>query len=96
MEWLIPISSVWLFAAIYLGGWPRDVEGGTPLKQVIGLLITVALFLAAWAGLRTALGGMGFVGRVLLPTAVSTLLFPILAALGFRVMGVRVVKKAGR
>jgi hypothetical protein len=90
MEWLIPISVSWIVAAIYLGAWPLDVKGGKPPLQVLGVLISVALFVGAWAVLHTFLGSLGAVGRLVIPTALSVLLYPALAWVSFRICGARI------
>ena len=90
MEWLIPICTSWLVAAIYLGAWPLDIEGGKPPFQVLGVLISVALFVGVWAALHTALGGFGVLGRLVIPTLLSVLLYPALAWVSFRICGARI------
>ncbi len=95
MEWLIAICLFFALAMVYLGGWPVDVVGGSALRQVMGLLATMALYVVVWGGLRAALGGMGFAGRVVIPTAVVLFGFPLLAHAGFRVLGIRIRKVSG-
>ena len=93
LEWLIPIGLFWIIAAIYLGGYPLEFENGSGPKEILGLLVTFVLFLGIWAGLRTALGGVGgFIGRVALPTLVVAVGFGWLARAAFRVAGVRIRK----
>lgn len=92
LEPLIPICLVWALAAVYLAGWDREVTGGGAVQQVLGLVITIALFETVWFGLHFALRGMGFLGGALIPTAVGALAFPLLANVGFRILGMRVVK----
>ncbi len=91
LDWLIPMGAFWVIAALYLGGMV-EVEGGSGARQLLGLLVTFFLFLAVWAGLRMLLGGfIGVLGRVILPTALSLLAIGLLARIGFRLFGVRVV-----
>lgn len=94
MEWLIPICLFWILAMTFLGGSSVDVDGGSPFRQVMGVVDAFVLFLLIWAGLRAALGGMGFAGRVLIPTLVVTFGFPLVAWVAFRIMGVRFKKTA--
>lgn len=98
IPWLIAISLFWTLTAIYLGGMDVDVEGGGGVRQVGGLLVTFALFLAAWYALRQLMGGLGpVVGNILLPSAIVVLLLPVLARGGFLLVGVRIrrVEAAG-
>ncbi|GBD32201.1 hypothetical protein HRbin33_01165 [bacterium HR33] len=94
LEWLIPVCFFWLAAAIYLGGMAVDVEGGNGLRQVLGLLATFVLFVAAWRVLGLLLGGIAPVlGDLVLPTIVSALLLPIISRAGFGLLGVKVRRK---
>lgn len=95
MEWLIPICLFFVLAMVYLGGWPVDLVGGSPLRQLLGLVDALVLFLLVWAGLRSVLGGMGLAGRVLIPTAVVLFGFPLIARIAFRIMGIRIAKTGG-
>lgn len=96
LEWLIPISVFWLAAALYLGGMDVEVEGGSGFQQLLGLLVTFALFLAVWAGLRIPLGGfIGVLGRVVLPTLISVSILPLISRVAFRLVGVRVHAATG-
>lgn len=95
LEWLVPISLYWVVAAVYLGGFPLEFEGRSGVWQVIGILATFAAFLLVFAGLRMALGGVGpMLGRIVLPTTVAILVFPLLARLGFGLVGVRIRRAA--
>lgn len=89
LEWLIPIGGFWFVAVALLGSGPADVEGGSGLGQVIGLIVSYVLFVLVWAGARAAFGGMGFAGRVLLPTVLAVVLYPFLAWVAFKIVGVR-------
>lgn len=94
MEWLIPICLYWVLAMVYLGAGSTDVEGGSPLRQVLGLVGAFAAYMIIWVVLRTALGGLGFFGRTILATLVVVLAFPLIVKGVYRVLGVRMVKKA--
>ncbi len=87
LQWLIPISLVWIIAAVYLGGTSVDLSGGGGVRQLVGLVLTVALFLAVWGGLHAILGESVVVGLVI-PTVIAILVFPALAWLGFKLVGV--------
>ncbi len=90
LDWLIPISLFWTLIAVYIGGCPVHVEGGSGTRQVLGLVGTFALYLVVWGLLHAVLGGTGLVTRVAVPTVVCVLALPLFTAVGFRVMGVRV------
>lgn len=85
--WLVPLSVFPLVAALFLGGGPIRIRGGGGVRQTVGLILTLALYLAAWAGLRAVLGGS--TGGVVIATVVAAVLIPAGAWLGFRVVGVR-------
>ena len=91
MEWLAPICLLWVLMALYLGGWPVEVVGGSGVRQVIGLVDTFALFLVVWAVLRAVLGGLGgMMWGVVIPTALTSLALPAIAWAGYIVVGVRI------
>lgn len=95
LAWLIPAGVFWVLASLYLGGMGVEVEGGSGFRQLLGLLATFGLFMAAYAGLRTVLGGFaGVLGGIILPLAISCLLLGLLARVGFRLLGVK-IRKAG-
>ena len=89
---LIPICLFWLTAALYLGGMNVEIVGGNGLRQVIGLLATFVLFVAVWRVLNIALGGAlpAPLGNLAIPTIATVLSLPLLARVGFRIMGVKV------
>ncbi len=90
-EWLVPICVFWILEAMYLGGWPLDVQGGSPVRQVIGLVDSFVFFLLVWWVLGLILGSFaGLFGRVVLATGLSVLALPLITWLGFRIMGVRI------
>ena len=95
VEWLAPIALFWIVTSIYLGGFALKFEGGSGLTQTLGILATFALFLVVWALLRMVLQGVvGTVPAVVFACVFTTLLLPILARVGFRVVGVRISKTA--
>ena len=91
VEWLAPIALFWTMAALYLGGFPLNIEGGGGGRQVLALLVTFALYLAVWFGLRAVLRGpAGVVGGVIFACLIATVLLPLLARVGFRAFGVKI------
>lgn len=95
VEWLIPMSAFFPFAALYLGALRIEPGGGRGLQQVLGLLITFAVYLILWRLLHAALGGLGpILGGVVITTVVTTLLLPLEARLGYRVAGVKLKRIA--
>lgn len=90
IEWLIPIGLFWVIAAVQFGGL-IDAEGGSGIQQLLGLIFTFAVFLAAFYGLRLALGGIGVLGRVILPNVLPLLALGWIARVAFRLVGVKIV-----
>ena len=90
VEWLAPISLYWTMAALYLGGFPLNVEGGGGGRHTFGVVLTFVLYLVVWFASRAALrGAVGVVPAVIFACLIATLLLPLLARVGFRVLGVR-------
>lgn len=89
IQWLIPIGLFWVIAAVQFGGL-LDAKSGSGLQQVLGLLVTYAIYLGIVTLLRLALGGLGTLGLVILPTALPLLALGWLGRLGFRLVGVRI------
>lgn len=95
VEWLAPIALYWTMAAVYLGGFSLRIEGGSGLSQTLGVLTTFALYLAVWFVGRLVLRGLvGTIPAVIVAVLIATLVLPILAKVGFRVLGVRITKVA--
>jgi len=90
MEWLLPIGLFWVVAAVQFGGL-IDAESGSGLQQFVGLILTLVVFLALTYGLRLALGGLGTLGNLVFPTALSLLVLGWLARITFRLVGVKIV-----
>ncbi len=92
IEWLVAIGLFWVISAVQFGGL-LDAEGGGAGRQLLGLLLTLALYLVVVWGLRLALGslGLGIVGRLVLPVALPLLVLGWIGRLGFRLAGVRLV-----
>jgi len=94
LVWVLPIGLFWPVAAIYLGGM-RELQGGGPVRQLIGLLVSLVAFLLLWWVLGRLLSPVGPVlGRVVIPTLLSVIALPALVMVGYRLVGVRVVHAA--
>jgi len=94
--WLVPVSMFWLVAALYLGGFDIEIEGGGGMRQFLGLVVSFALFLASYAVLGMVLGGVGPVlGVVVLPVLISVGLLPVITRIGFMPLGVKIRKGHG-
>ncbi len=88
VEWLIPISVYWVMAAVFFGGM-YDADNGSGVQQMLGLLLTFAVFLLSFWVLRLALGGfMGPLGRIILPTVIPAMLTGRLGQIVFKLVGV--------
>ncbi|MGQ0560594.1 MAG: hypothetical protein ACT443_01820 [Gemmatimonadota bacterium] len=95
VEWLAPIALFWTMTALYLGGFPLHIEDRGSFRQVAGVVVTFALYLLVWFGLRAGLrGSVGTIGAVALACLITTLLLPLLARGAFGVVGVRITKAA--
>lgn len=89
LGWLAAFCLFWVTASIYLGGMSVELDGGGSLRQLLGLLLLNLLFLGSWRALHLALGGVGGVPGVVLPLLITVLLLPVLARVGFGVVGVK-------
>lgn len=91
VEWALAISLFWLAAALFLGGAPIRIRGGGGPRQLGGLFLVFALYLAAWKGLTAVLTGLAPYG---VGFAVGSLLavglVPPLCWAAFRILGVRI------
>lgn len=96
LEWLIPLGAFFPFVALYLGALRIEPAGGRGVQQVVGLLLTLVIYVIVWRVLHAALGGVGpILGGVVLTTVVTTLLLPLETRLGYLVVGVK-LKRLGR
>ena len=92
LVWVLPIGLFWPIAALYLGGL-LELSGGKPLRELLGLIVGFALSLLVWWGLSKALGAIGPVlGAILLPTGLMLIGLPLILTLGFRLVGLRLVR----
>lgn len=91
--WVLAICVFWIVAALFLGGGPVAIEGGSGPRETGGLLLSFALFLAAYAGLSRLLdGAVGGTGAAALSTLLAAALVPLFSILALRAFGVRVTK----
>lgn len=96
VAWLVPVSMFWLVAALYLGGFDLEIEGGGGLRQFLGLILSFVLFVAVFRVLGMVLAGVGpSLGGIVLPTVLSVALLPLITRLGFLPVGVRIRKGHG-
>jgi hypothetical protein len=90
IEWLVALGAFFPLTAIYLGGMRLEPAGGGGLRQVLGLVLTLAVYLAVWRVLHGMLAGIGpVVGGVILATAISILALPFEARIGYLLVGVK-------
>src|SRR5262245_31018216 len=96
LAWLIPVCLFALFASIFLGGTSIEPQGGTGLRQVLGLLASCAVHVGIWNGL--VLGLNAVIGA---PTAslvfgslISIPAILLAAWIGFLIFGVKLGRAA--
>ncbi|HSJ15157.1 MAG TPA: hypothetical protein VK939_12125 [Longimicrobiales bacterium] len=93
VEWLVPICFFWILTSLIIGGSDLEIRGGA-VQQLLGLVLTFAIYLLVWALVRMVARGTGVTTSVLIATAVASLLLPVLTRIGFRITGVRLSKLA--
>jgi len=94
--WLVPVSMFWLVAALYLGGFNIDIQGGGGVRQFLGLMLSFVLFLVVYAVLGMVLGGVGpAIGVIVLPSILTVALLPMITKLAFMPVGVKITKGSG-
>lgn len=91
VEWAVAISLYWLVSALFLGGAPIRMENTGGVREVGGLLVGFALYLAVWWAIVSGMGGLlpsfpAFVVGSLLSAA----LIPVVNVLSLRLFGTRV------
>lgn len=94
IAWIVPVSLFWLVAALYLGGFDLEIEGGGGVRQFLGLILSFVLFVVVFRVLGMVLSGpLGFgFGAIALPAVLSVALLPIVTRLGFLPLGVKIRK----
>jgi hypothetical protein len=90
IEWIVPIGLFWVIASVQFGGL-IDAENGSGARQLLGLLVTFAAYLVISRVLHLAFGGLPFLLRLGLSTALPLLALGWIARGAFRVVGVRIV-----
>ena len=94
MDWLVAVVLFWFVAAIYFGGYERDVAGASGFRQFLGLVLTYVIFLVVWRVVETVVG-VGSAPGLLVASAVAGLALPLEARHGFLVVGGRITHGAG-
>ncbi len=90
LEWLIAVCAFFPLTAVYLGGMRVQPAGGRGIQQVLGLVLTFAVYLIVWRVLHVVLVGLGPVlGGVILATVAAILLLPLEARTGYLMVGVK-------
>jgi hypothetical protein len=94
IAWLVPVSMFWLVAALYLGGFDLEIEGGGGVQQFLGLILSFVLFVVVFRVLGMALGGAlgASLGGIVFPSILSVALLPVITRVGFRPLGVKITK----
>ena len=90
LDWLVPTSLFWPVAAVVLGGMPVEIQGGGGVRQLLGLLVSFALYLLVWWGVRAGLSSpLGPTGALVAASLVATLLLPVWCRIGYLVLGMK-------
>lgn len=96
LEWLTAVCIFWMVTALYLGGMRVDLEGGSGFRQILGLVDMLVLYLVVWGVLHSLLGNFaGLLGSLVIPSVAAVVALPIIARVGFRIMGVKIVRVEG-
>jgi hypothetical protein len=95
LEWLVAVCAFFPLVAMYLGGMKVEPAGGRGAQQILGLVLTLVVYLIVWRVLHTVFAGIGpILGGVILATVVSVLLLPLEARTGFLMVGVKLKRIA--
>lgn len=96
VEWLVPLTLFFFAVALYLGALSVSITGGSAVRQVLGLVLTLALYLFVWVVLRRPLGVLSgsYLVQLLVPSVLCVLGVPLFARAAFRVFGVRIQRGA--
>jgi hypothetical protein len=88
-DWLVAVPLFWFAAALYFGGFERDIEGGTGFRQFVGLMLSYVIFLVIWGVLHAYVAPESALG-ILIASLVAGLALPLEVRLGFLAVGARV------
>lgn len=95
--WLIPFCLFFVLAAVFLGGTTLRIEGGGGPRQVLGLLLSLVLYMVVWSVLRLALQQLMPSAWHLVPsTVLGAGLLPAEVWLAYRILGVRLARGAAQ
>ncbi|MGH7471187.1 MAG: hypothetical protein ACRENP_24830 [Longimicrobiales bacterium] len=93
--WLIPVCLFGLFGSIFLGGTTIEPQGGTGLRQMLGLLASCAVHVALWNGLALTLGAMMPALAAMVFASLLAIPGVLLASwIGFMIFGVKLGRTA--
>jgi hypothetical protein len=91
VHWVAAIGLFWTVSALYLGGFQLRIEGGGAFQHLVGLLITLALYLGVFALVHSLLiGPVGPVLSIVFGCLAGVLLLPLESRLGFMILGVKI------
>jgi len=91
--WLVPLCLFALFSSIFLGGTPIEPRGGTPIRQVLGLLASLVVYIVIWNVLCIGFKQIASVGPAMgLASLVSIPLLAVACWIGFIIFGIKLGK----
>ncbi|MFV1987557.1 MAG: hypothetical protein ACC682_09745 [Gemmatimonadota bacterium] len=88
---LLAVGLFWVIASVQFGGL-IDAENGSGIQQLLGVVLTLGLFLGVFYGLRAVVGGLPQFLSFGLPIAIPLTLVGWLARVGFKLVGVKIVR----
>ena len=88
---LLAVGMFWVIASVQFGGL-IDVEDGSPIQQVLGLVLTLVLYVGAFYGIRAIVGGLPQFLAFGVPIALPMILLGWIGRVGFRIVGLKIVK----
>jgi hypothetical protein len=91
--WLVPVCMFALFASIFLGGTSIEPRGGGGLRQVLGLLASLVVFVVLWNVLRIGIASFTTpMAGILIGSVVAIPAVLLAAWIGFIIVGVKLGK----
>lgn len=87
---LLAIGMFWVIASVQFGGL-IDAEDGSGMQQFLGVIATMAIYLAIFFGLRIATAALPNFLAFGLPLAIPLLALGWVARVAFRLVGVKIV-----